>query len=495
MSSSKFSGSAKVLKELQGLAGFVSYEACFCQGSSMTTVSMENMMEAQYFGDPVDDDSIGLADQLVNGLGFFGGLYNEELLQNSITSSSDTARGYCGGERDLMRSPTPTLSSHSSSGLVRVIKPELHCLGEDKKIVVSGTNGLKLSTMLASGLTEKAFQVNIKGRTLLSRSREILKNCKKALALVLRHDSPYKSFASTGLLPSGMCRDDYLLFVRQKMYVALLPTSPVTTVDDSNAAACANDSKKSDDLIHTSMPDNYLFPGYLVFAMMGPIVPHEMRRFQSHLIMEKPPPKLDDENLSSKGSQAASKRKRGGPVGDSKNMDDPRMCKLNKKVEVKQESGSGTSSGQRVADSSSSPKDKTYTVNQQLQIAAMAQAKKVIDIRERSDLSDRIVAMHKHKVAGKKALIEELKFLITNSSSDDPDRAAHMTQLKGLHHDLAMALDELALTERSIIDTAMMKLNADSATTPVAAGTMLVHNMENVTDGNCNEGHPFKTVE
>ena len=264
MSTSKFSGSAKVLKEFQGLAGFVSYEACFCQGSSMTTASMENMMEAQYFGDPADDDSIGLADQLVKGLGMFAGICNEELLQTSVTGTSgDPARGYCGGGGGdvSIRSPTPTLMSHSSSGLVLVMKPELHCLGEDKKIVVAGTNGLKLSTMLASGLTEKAFQVNIKGRTLLTRSREILKNCKKALALILRHDSPYKAFASTGLLPSGLCHDDYLLYVRQKMYVALLPTS-VTTVDDSGVA-CGNGAR-NDDLICTTMPDNYVFPGYLV---------------------------------------------------------------------------------------------------------------------------------------------------------------------------------------------------------------------------------------
>ena len=470
MSTSKFSGSAKVLKELQGLAGFVSYETCFRQGSSMTTTSMENMMEAQYFGDPADNDSIGLADQLVKGLGLFAGIYNQELLQSSVTagSSSDPSATWGGGE-ELMRSPTPTFSS-STSGLVLVVKPELHYLGEDKKILVAGTNGLKLSTMLASGLTDKAFHVHIKGRTLLTRSREILKNCKKALALVLRHNSPYKSYASTGLLPSGMCHDDYLLYIRQKMYLALLPPMSSSSnqnmaaslkfthtilVNNSNSATCgyADAPRKNEDAA-MMMPDNYLFPGYLVFAMMGPIVPHEMRRFQSHLIMTKPP-KMEDNNKANIILHEGSKRKRS--PGDKQ------------RVEVKQESGSGTNSRRG---SPSTKGNKNYTVSQQLQIAAMAQAKKVIEIRERTDLSDRIVAMHTNKVAGKKALLEELKFLITNSSSDDPDRAMYMKQLKMLHQDLAMALDELASTERTIIDTGMEQLNkqADTALAKTGAG-------------------------
>ena len=99
------------------------------------------------------------------------------------------------------------------TGFVLVMKPELHCLGEDKKNVVGGTNGLKLSTMLASGWTDKAFDSGIKGRMLLIRSKYILKNCKKALALILCHDSLYKSYASTGLLPSGMRIKDNFLYI------------------------------------------------------------------------------------------------------------------------------------------------------------------------------------------------------------------------------------------------------------------------------------------
>jgi hypothetical protein len=92
---SKFSGSAKVLKDLQGFAGFVAYEVCF-QDDTESTV--ENAMEAQCIGDTADRDSIGLADQLVKGLSVFAGLFIEELLQNSLTAvDSSSSRGYDGG--------------------------------------------------------------------------------------------------------------------------------------------------------------------------------------------------------------------------------------------------------------------------------------------------------------------------------------------------------------------------------------------------------------
>ena len=139
---------------------------------------------------------------------------NQGQQQNSITSTSE---GWEGGEANLLRS--------DPSGTILVLKPELHCLGIDKKIVVGGPNGLKLSIMLASGLSDQSEY--IRGRTLHLRTKEALKNCKKALAVVLRHKSPYKGCATTGVLPSGMNIEDYYLYVRQSMYAVELMTPPV----------------------------------------------------------------------------------------------------------------------------------------------------------------------------------------------------------------------------------------------------------------------------
>ncbi len=131
------------------------------------------------------------------------------------------------------------------------------------------------------------------------------------------------------------------------------------------------------------------------------------------------------------------------------------------KVEVKQGQGSST-----LHDHHLSPaKDICYTVNQQLQIASMAQSKRVIDSRELTELSDRIVTRATNKVAGVNALIDGLKFEITNTSSDDPDRVQLMKKLRVLHQDLATALDELLLAEQSIIDAAAstLQLKAEAA--------------------------------
>ncbi len=210
------------------------------------------------------------------------------------------------------------------------MKPELHCLGEDKKIVVGGAYGLKLTTMLAAGLTEKASDAGgIKGRTLLKRSKEIIRNCRKALAIVYCHDSPYRNVASTGLLPSGMCLDDYLVYVpRPKMYVVLFPAAKVkkqkgSTVvvqeasitdeaahnDLENMETIADNIAAADnDALMKTMPENYVFPGLLVFALLGPIVHPDMRRYQSHLIMTRPPIGNDAGGQSSAVSSSTRKR-------------------------------------------------------------------------------------------------------------------------------------------------------------------------------------------
>ena len=129
---SKFSGTSKLHKELQGVVAFAAYEQC-CKSDAMTVTAIENNMEMLYFGDPADDDSIGLADQLVRGLGMFAGLFKEEE-RSTVTHS--TVGG--GGGDDLLRSPPP------NKGMVLVMKPVLHCLGEDKRIVVAGTSGIRL---------------------------------------------------------------------------------------------------------------------------------------------------------------------------------------------------------------------------------------------------------------------------------------------------------------------------------------------------------------
>ena len=115
----------------------------------------------------------------------------------------------------------------------------------------------------------------------------------KALAVVLRHNSPYKSCALTGILPSGMSFEDYLLFVRKNMFTELqvsfrsseLEEEEEETTEVTKTITTTGDAVP---LTTTTMRENWMFPGFLIFALFGPIVEPEMRYYQSHLLMTKP---------------------------------------------------------------------------------------------------------------------------------------------------------------------------------------------------------------
>jgi hypothetical protein len=144
---SKFSGSAKVLKALQGFAAFMAYEDKVCQRPTMTAKAIENTMEMQFWVTPPTT--------ILSAWPSSWSKVIDCLLDSTIKNSSKTAlppllRAGKGGEDNLLR------SANNPSGTVLVLKPpELHCLvGIGKKIVVGGPTGLKLSTsMLASRLS------------------------------------------------------------------------------------------------------------------------------------------------------------------------------------------------------------------------------------------------------------------------------------------------------------------------------------------------------
>ena len=93
----------------------------------------------------------------------------------------------------------------------------------------------------------------------------------------MAQDSPYKEYVRTGNLPSGMNHSDYLQFVREKMFIALNPSKEV------NATAEFGDLDEESGKMST-------FPGYIVFALMGPIVEDfDMLGYRSDLLMTTTP--------------------------------------------------------------------------------------------------------------------------------------------------------------------------------------------------------------
>lgn len=300
MDSIKFVGGATLQKELQGFAGFIAYQECFRKGNSSTKGTVEKSMGELFFGNPPDPDSIGLGEQLIYGNGVFSGLYAKENIENVTTSRDDTA------------SQPSTNQSRNQVSLI--LKPSLHCLSHEKRVIVGGQSsaGITLSLILANGLKNRARLLS--NRTLLCRAQEHVKNGKKALSIVMHAESPYRDHCSTGNLPSGMTLDDYYLFVREGMYKLLHPA--VTCAGPSSEEPQveeANDTSRESVLSVIVMPDSWIFTGFIIFALLGPIVPSNMIPYRSELLMTAPPDNLREnrtmesaDNASGTSSTAAS---------------------------------------------------------------------------------------------------------------------------------------------------------------------------------------------
>ena len=293
-----FIGGAANHKELQGFAAFVAYQNCHESGGSVTRAVLESSIGKRYFGDPRDPDSIGLAEELVEGTGVFSALYD--------------SGGSLGFASLLRLHQTSTNRASSAGGVVirnstAILKPSLHCLGGHIAIPVGGVNGITLPLLLQGKLTVLSAKKNgslaaqheqddyIKPRTLFTRAQEIVKNGKKALSCVMAQDSPYRDYVKTGNLPYGMKHDDYLQVVRAKMFAALNPPKQVQDSDDLNnldagSAGTTRTTNSSSMEVDADSGKMFTFAGYIVFALMGPIVENfDMLHDRSHLLMTSTP--------------------------------------------------------------------------------------------------------------------------------------------------------------------------------------------------------------
>jgi hypothetical protein len=72
---------------------------------------------------------------------------------------------------------------------------------------------------------------------------EMLKNCKKALSVVMETDSPYKDYIGTGNFPSGMAFEDYRMFVRIGMFKMLVEDLVVVVTSRTTISTTAIESR------------------------------------------------------------------------------------------------------------------------------------------------------------------------------------------------------------------------------------------------------------
>ena len=230
----------------------------------MKKKDVANIIARKYFGQQDDPDHLSLVDKFLGGMQEFASLFDQEELPSKTTKTA-----------------TVTLAADHPPYCL-VLKPTLHCLPNGKKISITlqpGGDGIDRSLLTRKNLKNCD---DISAPVLLSKCEDVMKNCKKALSIVLSKDSPFKEGQ---LPPSGMNYFDYLQYVREKMYI-MLKGRPVF-VDDNEYAVVQEDddddtpttdgaatsTNAEEDNESDAMPETYVFRGFFAFALWGPIVP------------------------------------------------------------------------------------------------------------------------------------------------------------------------------------------------------------------------------
>ena len=79
MSSDRFVVGATLNKELQGFVSFIAYQKTIMHnGTAMNQMAQQGALSKEYFGNPDDDDSVGLCQQLIESVGLFSHLFDRE---------------------------------------------------------------------------------------------------------------------------------------------------------------------------------------------------------------------------------------------------------------------------------------------------------------------------------------------------------------------------------------------------------------------------------
>ena len=228
------------MKELQRTVAFRAYNTILNSGASKSVKTLQADIHNLYFGDASNPDSIGYAEQLLKGIGAFGPMFEK---------NEDNGNGQ----------------------VSLTMKRVYHHMSDNIKVsMVPSDDGITRRVLASKSLNNLA---QLSPRTIWDFAKDVERNGKKALALVLQ--SEYSEYVKTGLPPSGKTYDDYLLFIREAMFKEL-SSSVIDIEDDDDTSAAA--SAEGDAAVHDtkSMKESWFFPGFLSFALWGPIVPDGM---------------------------------------------------------------------------------------------------------------------------------------------------------------------------------------------------------------------------
>lgn len=229
-----FAGKSALMKELQRTIAFKAYNSILSSGITSTGKVLHKQLYDLYFGDEANEDSVGYAEQLLRGFGSFSAMFDreEELGQGEI---------------------------------ILKLKKCFHCMEET--IIVSDNPSKKGITMAVLSSKRLSNRILLNPRQLWDFAKLVERNGKKALAILKQ--SEYADTINNGNLPSGKSYEDYLLFLRREMYKEL--GGGVMEIGDDD-----NSTTSGTEVVEDTMKDSYLFPGYMAFALWGPIIPDDM---------------------------------------------------------------------------------------------------------------------------------------------------------------------------------------------------------------------------
>ena len=248
--------------ELQSLIAFSCYdskEILQCGKSAKRSAVVDRLLNMYMPSSNQNDDRMSHVEQLLEGYGKFKHLFVEKV---DNPNSSDAT------------------NPDSAPRRVLIIPEYLHSM--KGKVIAIEDNCIDKSLLTRKNLSN---YVDIKGETLYRAAKEVEANCKKALAICLSENSPYRNF--NGTFPSGTNWEDYLSWIRKEMR-SLGEKAMVTDLIDEAALSSNNDGeedsgfdKDGDSNLAGSAEDDY-FKGFFAFALWGYIPPEGGESIKAH---------------------------------------------------------------------------------------------------------------------------------------------------------------------------------------------------------------------
>jgi len=293
----KFNGKAATWKEFQSFVAFCCYSKMVESGEDYNIGQQHNELSRLYHG-MMDDagkrtsDDVSYAEQSVMGINQFKGLFDKvDIAVNEASNSSNT------------------------NTFNNVLKHTLHREGPYKCIVANANSvSGELSLKLISSSTYKGDK-EIEGRTILRRAQDVMANGRKALAVAMHHDSPYRH----GTLPSGHCLADYHDYILEHMEKLLKGQPPISVEDTGRDRHTDNEDIPTQTMLpnatavdvsstgtkHPRTNRDFIFRGWMVFALLGFIVPDGMEQYKTQLFnLQNPPGGTDNGRKKARKEQA-----------------------------------------------------------------------------------------------------------------------------------------------------------------------------------------------